>query len=365
MSDTKIAANLDISRIQDRLLQARSAMVNHQYDVALTAIEEVLVVDPTNNEALCMAMELGERDEQARLEEMERAQPLTSALSTEERPPHTREEQLPSNVLNGILLIARRYLERKKLELALDEVNAGLIIDACHPELLWLRNTIIEQMELRELQRTQERRAMLLLCVREFYTKTEFEQAQESVTHALEEFPNDGELLSLAAEIEEARTNWEMAKRSEQSEIEMGEHAKRARQFLRTECIDDAIQEITLGLLLDPQNHAMKKLEGELWIALEQKETAQRHEETRKANEREFAKVTIHLVAAQEFLMYGQFSRALDEIAHAYVLDPLNQEIKQLELRIRSQQKRTIAAPLKLIYNGASTQSQPLKQNHS
>jgi hypothetical protein len=394
--------SLTASAIQAQLLQARAAIAQRQFTAALKTIEDVLTADPSNSEAMKMAMELGEQDEQARLEEIERVQqassvemnlqPSTEFQHLESAKGRLREKQYDlaladitlalldnplndealqleleiqdallsakkseldnsSPTLNAVLLTARRYLEREKLELALEEVNAGLKIDVSHPELLWLRNTIVEQMQTRELRRLQDRKNALILGVRELFVKTEFRQALESLHAAQAEFPNDSELKTLALEIEDAHGKWDELKQYEQKSAEVNEFAKRARQLLRTNQVDEAIQEVVFGLLADPYNQNLRKLETELWTVLEKKEEAQRQEEAKVEKEKEFARVTIHLVAAQEFSMYGQFARALDEIANAYAIDPTNSEIKQLETSIRQQQHRSVAVPLKLVYN--------------
>jgi hypothetical protein len=112
---------------------------------------------------------------------------------------------------------------------------------------------------------------------------------------------------------------------------------------------EDALAEVGLGLIVDPNNAELQQLEAELW------ETQSGPGESAAGTENEDTErlINIHLAAAEQFQEKGEFVRALDEIAKAYQIDPLNQEIKKRETQIRQEEARRVRpdeTPLKLVY---------------
>ena len=64
--------------------------------------------------------------------------------------------------------------------------------------------------------------------------------------------------------------------------------------------------------------------------------------------------IRLHILAAEEFAKNGDFVKALDGLAKAYVIDPANTEIKRAEVRIRQAELRhhqASGSPLKLVYH--------------
>ena len=122
-------------------------------------------------------------------------------------------------------------------------------------------------------------------------------------------------------------------------------------EHLLAEVIDplDALAEIAIGLIVDPENSDLQQLEQEIWsMQLDlppESETDNREESDRL--------IQIHLLAAEEFQKQDDFALALDEVARAYVIDPMNPEIKKAEVRIRQNQARQSPSnvqSLKLVY---------------
>ncbi|HSQ77060.1 MAG TPA: hypothetical protein VLT13_15980, partial [Bacteroidota bacterium] len=65
--------------------------------------------------------------------------------------------------------------------------------------------------------------------------------------------------------------------------------------------------------------------------------------------------IRLYLLSAEEFALGGEFTRALDDVAKAYTLDPANSDVKRIEVKIRQQElrhhKQAAEPPLKLIYH--------------
>jgi hypothetical protein len=371
--------------VNEHIKNARQAMAAKRFDDAIRSISAALLVDSSNQEALGLAITLGELEEQSRLDSIAQRQPESqsnpekvettraSLPDTSYEPawkqkgevqeaseggqyPQTRK---PSDSINGILLIARRYLERGKLDEALEEVSAGMEISPSHPELLWLRNTILEERKILKSHVDQLSRPELLHKIRELFARTEFSKALDEIRTVLQQFPDDVEILNLKAEVESSLKKWQELKQFEDHSVAVNEHVRNARQLMKLEQLDDAASEIALGLVLAPYNHDLKKLEKELWEAQAKLEEMRLREEEERRKAQEFVKLKLHLLAAEEFAKHSEFGKALDEIVQAYLVDPTDVEAKRLEVRVRQLQQRAAASPLKLVYkNEQSTQAQ-------
>ena len=116
---------------------------------------------------------------------------------------------------------------------------------------------------------------------------------------------------------------------------------------------DEALAEIALGLVDEPDNAELRGLERKIWQAKD----ASSGEQVDNRYQRDHL-VRLHLLAAEEFRKKNEFTRALDEVAKAYALDPENKDIKQMDARIRegeSRQDRNDGKILKLVYPNART----------
>jgi tetratricopeptide (TPR) repeat protein len=137
-----------------------------------------------------------------------------------------------------------------------------------------------------------------------------------------------------------------------QREQQLHHHIARARELLSSSTYDEALTEVALGLLIDPDSLTLHALEQVIWKdkndhAAAEAGTGQPTEHSRL--------IRLYILAAEEFSHSGDFTRALDELAKAYVLDPANSDVKRSEVKIRQQELRhhqqSAKPPLKLIYH--------------
>lgn len=134
------------------------------------------------------------------------------------------------------------------------------------------------------------------------------------------------------------------------------DHLARARDFFAHQAYEEALAEVALGLLDRPNEPELTALERKIWDAqnatLHDAPPAKSDKEQHAQEERQRL-LQLHLLAADEFQKQNDFTRALDEVAKAYVIDPLSPDIKKLEVRIRQNQSRQSPASanaLKLVY---------------
>ncbi|MBX2992447.1 MAG: hypothetical protein KF749_14945 [Bacteroidetes bacterium] len=392
------------NHIKDFIDKARTAIASGEYESALNEISSVLLIDSSHAEALSLATHLGELLEDKRLGTIGHAEPRFN--ETGDVPPLSRtvydlhlakaqqfcgqqlydkamaeitqallanpfaeeaqelEQQLQQKVsaqrtvsplhtsasVNAVLLVAKRYFERKRFAEALEEVETGLAIEGNHPELLWLRGAILEQIDLQGTLHRDHRLRDFLSRIRERFAKTEFDKALEDIQAALKEFPEDRELIALREEITSAYNSWQELQLFECHTTAVSEHIRNGRQLLRFDRVAEAASEIALGLLLAPYNEELKNLEKEMWDAQSRLEQARIREEDERTSVQKSVTVQMHVIAAEEFAKLGQFNRALDELAQAYLIDPVSAEARNMESKVRQAQQRAAASPLKLVY---------------
>jgi len=179
-----------------------------------------------------------------------------------------------------------------------------------------------------------------------------FEEAQLEIGKALHLDPSRKDLLDLKEQMKQQQDKWNATTAQQEKEQALREHIKRARQFFKDGVLAEALIEIAIGLTVDPRNEDLKKIEEDI-LASESNEDAEMPQTDASSPEERDQLVHIHLRTADELQKQKEFSKALDEVAKAYVIDPFNKDIKKIEIRIRQNEIRhaqQTGQTLKLIY---------------
>lgn len=157
------------------------------------------------------------------------------------------------------------------------------------------------------------------------------------------------------AELEAARKR--VARQEEEEEEarraqRLHHHIARSRELLTSASYDEALTEVALGLVIDPESLSLHALEQVIW---KEKNDHAAMEASARASSEHGRLIRLYLLSAEEFTRGGEFNRALDEVAKAYTLDPTNTDVKRIEVKIRQQElrhhKQAAEPPLKLIYH--------------
>lgn len=131
---------------------------------------------------------------------------------------------------------------------------------------------------------------------------------------------------------------------------ELARHIDRAKALFRNNELDNALTEIALGFTVDPANDELHGIEQRIW----KEKNSTTAGTGSPANQEGVARlIRLHILTAEEFAKNGDFEKALDGLAKAYVIDPANMEIKRAEVRIRQAELRhhqAAGSPLKLVY---------------
>ena len=132
---------------------------------------------------------------------------------------------------------------------------------------------------------------------------------------------------------------------------EIVQHLNAARVLCNGGAYDEALTEIALGYILDPMHAGLHEIEDAVWAA---KASCAAADHTPQSSSDCSRRIRLQILAAEEFARSGEFTRALDGLAKAYVIDPANNELKRAEVRIRQQEIRhhqAAAQPLTLVYH--------------
>ncbi len=193
---------------------------------------------------------------------------------------------------------------------------------------------------------------------RRLRTEGELSRALDEVTKAFAADPLNESVRALEAEIEaqireaERLTGGAESLAPEEKNADTQKilyHIIRSRKLMEDGAYEDALAEVALGLTLDPENQDLRQMESTIW-ELRNGAADTGPEASEEENQR---LVRLHIAAAEDFQQKGEFGRALDEIAKAYQIDPLNGDIKTMENRIRQEELRREhpgETPLKLVY---------------
>jgi tetratricopeptide (TPR) repeat protein len=185
-----------------------------------------------------------------------------------------------------------------------------------------------------------------------------YEEAIDEIDQALTLDSSREDLLQLKNQLQQEFTEWQAQKDQNAQQTLLKQHLRQAHEHLTNKIYDEALMEIALGLSIDPKNSNLAALEEEVMKAqaeaeLAENELAAKSTESGFKNEERDQLIWIHLRAADELQKQNEFAQALDELAKAYVIDPLSKEVKKVELRIRQNEIRhtqQTGQTLKLIY---------------
>lgn len=117
---------------------------------------------------------------------------------------------------------------------------------------------------------------------------------------------------------------------------EAQQRVRRVKELRVNRCYEEALEEIALGLVGEPDSPLLLELEQE--ILREHPGLVAESPENRAEGTED--RVQIHLEAAEEFRKVRKYPEALDEISKAYAIDPANEEISKTEQRIRESEAR-------------------------
>lgn len=338
--------NNALAKIQMHLLEAERLRSMKLFSKAFNEVAKAFIMDPLNLEVQHYEQKL-----QAEFDEF---------LAEEHR---NRELAERGNIIQRHIQHATEMFERDLFEEALSEVVSGLTIDERNEELISLKQKITAAANaLKEQQRAEARNLdiqKLLVVAREYLTVEKFEEAKIAVKKALDFDPQRAESLALMADIESVSSHTQQFHQSVEREERITNNIAMAQSHLMTNNLDKALVEILSGLVIDPSNEELLKLEQRISALHDAKLNSTHHSSVSSirqniSKEEQDRLVRIHIRVATEFRAQKEFAKALDEVAHGLTVDMSNPELLALDKEIRGEQTEhdlKSAQGLKLIYS--------------
>jgi inosine-uridine nucleoside N-ribohydrolase len=323
--------------VDEHLGRAREFRDRQEFVAALDEIAKAFILDPLNDSIQKLEDEI---------------QQVVSKHQDDEK--KRKEEESSLNALRLHVSLAQEFLEQGSFDEALREVQDGLAIDPSHDELKKISKAV-QNARAKEEQAAQKAKAAAnehLQAAKRHFALGEFQKSAAEAEKGLEQDPSHGELQALRKRAASAQSHKESMKAAAPKADPVQEHLAAAKDLASRGSIDEALAEIALGLAVNPDHEELKQLEAELWEKTPEAPpaAAQGDDASKDGVQR---RIKMHLLAAEEFVKHNDFGKALDEVAKAYVIDPLNTELRQMEIRIRQQearQQQSPVQPLKLVY---------------
>ncbi len=276
---------------------------------------------------------------------------------------------------------AREHLSQRRFEGALSEVALAFLIDPFHDDVKRMEQQVLAERAEAHRQTIAEDAAPSsetqvqadcstaiadrVMKANQFRDQHEYAKALDELAKAFILDPLDESIQQCEAEIQKEFIQFQLQRQNAEpkgnipAQHSPNEHVQHANRFIASQSYDEALAEVALGLALHPDDPGLRKLEQAIWKLKSQDVPLENQIHVRESVDEDAPHIErlikIHLLAAEELVKNDDFERALDELAKAFLIDPLHNDARKMEHRIRLQQRRHQqgpSQPLKLVYRG-------------
>ena len=257
--------------------------------------------------------------------------------------------------IEDFVLKAKEYLNKELFEDALKIITEAIVLDPELDALKSIEAEIEKAQHAFEMRKHSEENTKViqkhLFRAKECRVLRSYEEAISEINQALAIDPAREDLLDLKKQMQQELIDWQAQKDQNANQASLKQHLRQAREFLAKKVYDEALMEIALGMTIDPENVELKTLEEDIVKAQADAEIAELEatQETTESNikgEERDQLIWIHLRTADELQKQKEFAKALDELAKAYVIDPLNKEVKKAEIRVQAERNSSMLSKL-------------------
>ncbi|MEW5798926.1 MAG: hypothetical protein AB1728_07940 [Bacteroidota bacterium] len=291
-------------------------------DEALSELAFVIVIDPLNEEVLKL--------EQLILETQERQQQQQLELYQKQLEERQKKREAILATIKKHIENAELLAKQHKFTEALRTITRATVLDPINDDLQQCESRILAMQE--EQIRIEEERK------RELHDQIRRQQEEELLR--LERADRERVLQGESSE--------SLAKKQADKE-KIVKYLERARKFLEEHHFEVALGEVALAFIINPFDDDIKKVEQEILAAREEHQKKNRssiqqtlqNEQTMKDDTAE--RIVQHLKESEKFRREKQYSKAFNEVAKAFILDPLNNEIQQYEQALQEEFDRFLA----------------------
>ncbi len=309
----------DRKRAQEEKVKQYLQHVNELYlanklDEALGELAFVVVIDPLNEEVLRLEQKILETQEQQQQQQLELYQ-----KQLEER--QKKRESILATIKRHISN-ADQLAKQQKFTDALRTITRATVLDPVNEELQECERRILAMQE--EVFRQEEESKREL--------QDQIRRQQEEELLRLEQTDRS---RVMSGESEEVLAQQKLDK----EKIE--QYLERAKKFLSEQQFEVALGEVALAFIINPFDENVKLVEQSILHEREEYQAAQKmfaaqavlNEQKNKNSVNE--KIRMHLAEAEQLRGIQQFSKAFNEVAKAFILDPLDPMIQQYEQNLQ------------------------------
>jgi hypothetical protein len=321
--------------------RAKEFLDRQAFDEALTEVIEGYSFDPNNAELKALEQQI---------------------QSTHEQWLEKQAEEEKNVQIEDLVLKAKEYLNKELFEDALKVITEAIVLDPARDTLKAMEAEIEKAQEAFEKRKQMEGNNKTiqkhLFRAKECRVLRSYDEAIAEIDLALALDPMREDLLNLKKQTQQELTEWQAQKNQNANQTSLKQHLRQAREYLAKKVYDEALMEIALGMTIDPENTDLVTLEEDIVKAqadaeISEGEAPQGSNNPEIKSEERDQLIWIHLRAADELQKQKEFAQALDELAKAYVIDPLNKDVKKAEIRVRQNEIRhaqQTGQTLKLVY---------------
>jgi hypothetical protein len=383
--------------VKKHIDNAHQLAASGAFGEALRVVTRAYVLDPINEELQeCENNIIAAQEEAMRAADLVRIAEEEDRRRKEEEAHCQREQEERERVLHGTsieneekqreeqkriqlhLLTADEHLANQRLDRALAEVALAFLINPFQEDVRRMeqrilgargQNTQVSDPEVcAGVPQGEDAKATIAIHVAEanrLRGEREYTKALDELAKAFILDPLDESIQKCEDSIQKEFIQFQVGQRKAESQREAQDqtstnvHLDLAKQLVAKQSFDEALAEVALGVSVDPENQELHQLECTIWdlqrhSELDKNDSPLRGESDPDSVNRERL-IRIHLLAAEEFARHNEVPKALDELAKAFVIDPLNTSAKRMEHHIRERQLReqhVPSQPLKLVYRG-------------
>jgi hypothetical protein len=383
--------------VKKHIDNAHQLAASGEFGEALRVITRAYVLDPINEELQeCENSVIAAQEEAVHAAELKRIAEEEEQRRKEEEEHRQREQEERERVLQGTsvedeekqreeqkriqlhLATANEHLANQRFDRALAEVALAFLVNPLREDVRQMEQRILATRDQNtqisfpevpaEAPQDEDAKVAIAVHVKEanrLRGEHEYARALDELAKAFILDPLDGSIQECEDSIQKAFIQFQVEQRKAESQREAQEqpsknvHLDLARELIKKKSFDEALAEVALGVSEEPENQELHQLEGTIWELQRHSQLGANDHRLQEDSDPDAANrerlIKIHLLAAEEFAKHNEVPKALDELAKAFLIDPLNTNAKRMEHRIRERQlreQRVPSQPLKLVYRG-------------
>jgi tetratricopeptide (TPR) repeat protein len=338
-------------KVQQHISHAKKLCEEGYLDDALAELAFVVVIDPLNEEVIVLEQQIRELEEEQQAAELER---LEREKQKQMKARRETQEKIQKHVE-----AANEFIRKKKFSDALRVISSAYVLDPLNKQLQLAEEEILKSRDqwLREAEEIRQR---------------EEDERRRRQEEEMKKLLHDAKRKAGGAEDGAGRTA------DDEKEQKISEYLESARTYLAERQYENALGEIALAFVIDPFNEEINRLEEEILHAQQRRRTvaekqpparkpaaksaaAPRRQQSQKkkrstaagrasesapssaperADDARSKQVARHIGEARRLKNAGDYENARNELMKAFMLDPLNDEIKAFEDELQQEYAR-------------------------